>query len=155
HHMQPLQDAEPLPTACCHCASRAVVCYTCAYNLLALPFLFCGPSQRFSPCRRSSSGEGFQVDITGSYLLHAPREQVWDALLDPQQLQRAIPGCEQVVREADGVYHLRIFVAIPTVKGVYDGTLCLVDAERPDRYRLILDGKGARGVLRGGGMLSL
>jgi uncharacterized protein len=149
----PLKAADPLPAAS---AQIAQLCVTLAHTPhLPCDTFFVGLHSVFSPCARSSSGEGFQVDITGSYLFPAPREQVWDALLDPEQLQRAIPGCEQVVREGDGVYRLRIAVDIPTVKGIYHGTLRLVDAERPDRYRLIMEGKGARGVLQGNGMLSL
>ena len=43
------------------------------------------------------------MDISGSYTLNAPREQVWDALFDPHTLKRAVPGCESLNRVGDNV----------------------------------------------------
>ena len=33
------------------------------------------------------------MDMSGSYRITAPREQVWAALNDPEILKRCIPGC--------------------------------------------------------------
>lgn len=95
------------------------------------------------------------MDISGSYTLYAPRERVWAALLDPDMLKQAIPGCERLDKEGEDTYLLRLSVGVAAVKGVYDGTLRLADPQPPQRYRMIVDGKGTRGVLHGDGTLAL
>ncbi|MGI8798117.1 MAG: SRPBCC domain-containing protein [Pseudonocardia sp.] len=36
------------------------------------------------------------MKVTGSAVLHAPRDKVWQALNDPAVLVRTIPGCHQL-----------------------------------------------------------
>ncbi len=36
------------------------------------------------------------LEMTGTYDLPVPREQVWSALNDPEMLKRCIPGCEEL-----------------------------------------------------------
>ncbi len=95
------------------------------------------------------------MDISGSYTLYAPRERVWAALLDADMLRRTVPGCELLEQIDDGRYRVRLNVGVAAVKGIYEGTLRLTDLQPPERYRMIMEGKGARGILRGDGTLSL
>ena len=95
------------------------------------------------------------MDISGSYTLYAPRQRVWAALLDPDVLKSTIPGCERLEKKDEDTYLLRLNVGVAAVKGVYDGTLRLAALQPPQRYHMIVDGKGARGVLHGDGTLSL
>lgn len=95
------------------------------------------------------------MDISGTYTLSAPRERVWSALRDPDTLRRTIPGCERLERADDGSYNVRLNVGVAAVKGVYDGKLRLTDLDPPARYRIVVDGKGLRGVLHGDGVLTL
>ena len=39
------------------------------------------------------------MEMTGERRIPAPRQQVWDALNDPEVLRASIPGCETVERE--------------------------------------------------------
>jgi uncharacterized protein len=95
------------------------------------------------------------MDISGSYTLNAPREQVWDALLDPDLLKRAIPGCESLEQTGDNQYALRLNVDVAGVKGAYQGTMRVLDAQKPESYRVVVDGAGARGILHSDGVLRL
>src|SRR5690348_8964853 len=95
------------------------------------------------------------MDISSSYTLNAPREQVWDALLDPDLLKRAIPGCESLERTGDNQYAMRLNVDVAGVKGVYQGTMRVLDAQKPESYRVVVDGAGARGILHSDGVLRL
>jgi uncharacterized protein len=36
------------------------------------------------------------MKISGNYLLHSPREQVWLLIPEPAALMRPIPGCDQL-----------------------------------------------------------
>ncbi len=95
------------------------------------------------------------MEVSGTYTLYAPREQVWEALLDPAMLKRSVPGCERLEREGEDHYRVRLSVNVAAVKGIYDGTLRLSDVQRPDHYHIAVEGSGARGVLRGEGTVRL
>ncbi|HEU5349431.1 MAG TPA: carbon monoxide dehydrogenase subunit G [Ktedonobacterales bacterium] len=95
------------------------------------------------------------MDISGSYTLHAPREQVWNALLDPDTLKRTVPGCESLEQTGDNEYAVRLNVGVAGVKGTYDGALKVLEVKQPDSYRMVVDGTGARGILHGDGVLRL
>ncbi len=95
------------------------------------------------------------MDISGSYTLNAPREQVWNALRDPGALKRAIPGCESLEQTGDNAYTVRLNVGVAGVKGIYNGSLHVLDAQAPETYHLVMDGTGARGILHSDGVLRL
>ena len=95
------------------------------------------------------------MDISGSYTLNAPREQVWNALRDPGALKRAIPGCESLEQTGDNAYTVRLNVGVAGVKGIYNGSLHVLDAQAPESYHLVMDGTGVRGILHRDGVLRL
>ncbi len=41
------------------------------------------------------------MDMSGEYVIPAPREVVWEALNDPEMLKQCIPGCEIVDKTSD------------------------------------------------------
>ncbi len=59
------------------------------------------------------------MEIADSYTLHASREQVWNALLDPATLKRSVPGCELLEQTGDNAYTMRLNVRVAGIKGVY------------------------------------
>jgi carbon monoxide dehydrogenase subunit G len=95
------------------------------------------------------------MDISSSYTLNAPREQVWNALRDPDLLKRAIPGCESLEQTGDNQYAVRLNVDVAGLKGVYQGTIRLLDAQNLESYRVVVDGAGARGIVHSDGVLHL
>lgn len=95
------------------------------------------------------------MDISGSYTLSAPREQVWDALLDPNIVRQAVPGSESVEQTGDNQYAIRLNVGVAGLKGIYDNTLRVLDAQKPETYRVVVDGTGVRGILHGDGVVRL
>lgn len=95
------------------------------------------------------------MDISGSYTLNAPRERVWQNLLDPDMLQRTIPGCEKLEQIGPDEWRMRVNIGIAAVKGVYEGTLRMTEQVAPEHYRMVADGTGARSVLHGEGTLTL
>ena len=103
----------------------------------------------------SRSEEWWYMDISESYTLHAPREQVWDTLLAPDTLRRCVPGCESLEQTGDDSYAVRLNVTIDEIQGVYDGTLHLLDVRKPEMYRMVVDSAGARGDLHSNATLRL
>jgi carbon monoxide dehydrogenase subunit G len=95
------------------------------------------------------------MKIAGEQTLDAPRERVWELFNDPQRLSRLIPGCEKLEVLGPDEYAGTINVGIAAVKGVYTGTLKLVEKRPPEHYKLVVDGKGKQGFVRGSGTLDL
>ncbi len=87
------------------------------------------------------------MEIADSYTLHASREQVWNALLDPATLKRSVPGCELLEQTGDNAYAMRLNVRVAGIKGVYHGTLHLLDVQKPEMCRMVIDGAGKPGIL--------
>lgn len=82
------------------------------------------------------------MELTGEQRLPVPRERVWAALLDPETLRAAIPGCESVVHEGDGRYAVSVVAAVGPVKARFKGKLQQQDLQPPQRYTLSFEGDG-------------
>jgi uncharacterized protein len=95
------------------------------------------------------------MKIAGEQVLSAPRERVWDLFNDPARLSRLIPGCEKLETLGPDEFGGTINVGVAAVKGVYAGKLKLADKQPPEHYKMIVDGKGKQGFLRGSGTLDL
>ncbi|HSM85588.1 MAG TPA: carbon monoxide dehydrogenase subunit G [Candidatus Limnocylindrales bacterium] len=94
------------------------------------------------------------MKIEGTQTIHASRERVFDALTDPAILQKCIPGCEQLEKTGDDQYSARLSAGVGPVKGVFTATVSLQDLRRPEHYKLVVDGKGQPGFVKGSGELN-
>jgi carbon monoxide dehydrogenase subunit G len=95
------------------------------------------------------------MEISGSYTLYAPRASVWTALLDPDHLREAIPGCERLEWIEGDTYALRVVLGLAALSGAYEGTLRLMERREPERFRIAIQSTGAGGMLQGYGGLML
>lgn len=95
------------------------------------------------------------MKIQGSYDLPASRDRVWRALLDPDQLAKAIPGCERLDAAGPDEYKATLKVGVAAVKGTFEGKVRLSDREPPARYRMLVEGSGAPGFVRGEAAMEL
>ena len=95
------------------------------------------------------------MKLEGTHQIEAPRERVYQALTDPEVLQRCIPGCERLEKTAEDTYSATIRAGVGTIKGIFNGTVKLKDMRPPEHYRIEVEGKGAPGFLKGSGDLDL
>lgn len=95
------------------------------------------------------------MKIAGTHEIQAPRDVVYQALTDPQILQRCIPGCESLEKTADNTYVATMKAGVGSVKGIFKGNVRLEDMQAPIHYRMIVDGKGAPGFVKGTGIFNL
>jgi uncharacterized protein len=95
------------------------------------------------------------MKIEGTYKIDAPRERVFTALTDPAVLQKCIPGCEQMEKTAENQYNARLTAGVGPVKGVFTATVSLQDIVAPQHYKLVVEGKGQPGFVKGSGELNL
>jgi len=95
------------------------------------------------------------VKVSGTYTIPAPREQVWRFLIDPERLAHCIPGAGKLEQTGENEYSGEINVGLAAVKGVYNGKVKLEDLQPPQHYRMIVDGKGKQGFIKGTGTMDL
>jgi carbon monoxide dehydrogenase subunit G len=80
---------------------------------------------------------------------------VFAALVDPEVLQRSIPGCETLVATGPGTYEAQLRIGVAGLKGSYKGKVTLTDERPPDSFSLSFDGKGGPGFVRGTALVRL
>ena len=95
------------------------------------------------------------MKITVSSLVPADRERVFAALVDPDVLHRAIPGCESLTVTAPETYQATVKIGVAGLKGTYSGTAATRDTRPPDALTLIFEGKGGPGFVRGSAAIAL
>ncbi|HEY53991.1 MAG TPA: carbon monoxide dehydrogenase subunit G [Caldilineae bacterium] len=91
------------------------------------------------------------MELAGEYTFNAPRQVVWDAIMDPEVLAKILPGCERLEKVSETEYKGVLNVRIGPVQGRFNGKVLLSDLEEPERFHLDIDGKGAAGFIKGGG----
>ena len=82
------------------------------------------------------------MELSGSYIIDAPKHLVWEALVDPTVLETCIPGCEAVERVATDRYVGRIRGKVGPIKASFDGDLILTNLNPPDAYTMNVQGYG-------------
>ncbi|MGE5819525.1 MAG: SRPBCC family protein [Deltaproteobacteria bacterium] len=89
------------------------------------------------------------MKIDGSYTFNAPRERVWQVLLDPKVLAQCVPGCESLNEMGPDQYEAIMKVGVASVKGTYKGKVSIKDKRPPAHYVLSGEGSGGPGFMQG------
>jgi carbon monoxide dehydrogenase subunit G len=89
------------------------------------------------------------VKLQGTYTLQASRQRLWELLLTPEELRECLPGCERLTRVGPDTYEATLTIGVAAVKGTYTGRLQILDQEPPSRCRLLVEGTGSSGFVRG------
>ena len=95
------------------------------------------------------TGRKGSLIIEGSYRLSAPRERVWQVLLDPKIMAQCMPGCENLKELAPDQFEAIMKVGVASVKGTYKGKVTIKDKQAPAHYVLSGEGQGGPGFMRG------
>ena len=95
------------------------------------------------------------MKVEGKHKFQASQEEIWDLFNDKKHLEKAIPGCEKMDEREPGKYDVLLKIGIAAVKGTYSGKVEVVDPEPPNRYRLIGEGSGSPGFVKGEAIIEL
>jgi len=96
------------------------------------------------------------MKMTGEYAIPASRENVWEALNDPEVLKACIPGCEALERTGENAFEATVTVKIGPVKSKFKGQVELTNLNPPQSYELTGAGSGgAAGGARGSAKVHL
>ncbi len=95
------------------------------------------------------------MKVQGTVLLPGSREQVWDLLTDPAKLAKLLPGCEKLEADGPDRYKVAIKFALAAISGKYSGSVELSEKNPPESLRMVLEGRGTPGFMRGEGRIRL
>ena len=89
------------------------------------------------------------MKIEGTYTFNAPRQKVWQILLDPKIMAQCMPGCESMNQIGPDQYEAVMKVGVASVKGIYKGKVSIKEKEEPSHYVLSGEGSGGPGFMQG------
>ncbi len=96
------------------------------------------------------------MEIKGEFRIASDRQTVWQALNNPDVLQRCIPGCESLEKRGENEYSGKVAAAIGPVRAKFDTRITLQNLKPPESYTLSGETKaGAAGFGRGSAQVHL
>lgn len=95
------------------------------------------------------------MKISGAYKLPVAREKAYLLLQDPEVLEKCIPGAERLNRIGDDHYEMKMKMVIAALSGSFDGQVRIADQNPPESFRLLMEGTGKIGFVKGQGLLKL
>lgn len=95
------------------------------------------------------------MKISGTYLIPASQSRAYALLQDPAVLAKSMPGCDTLERTGENEYHMKMKMAMASMSGLFDGKVRIADPQPDSSFRLIVEGTGKIGFMKGDGLLTL
>jgi uncharacterized protein len=95
------------------------------------------------------------MKLDGTNSLPAPVDTVWKTINDPEALRRCTPGLKELKATGPDSYQATLSIGIAAVKGTYAGTLKITDKQPNKHYKIVLEGTGGAGFMKGEGTVDL
>jgi uncharacterized protein len=95
------------------------------------------------------------VKIAGAHVLAVPQERAYALLQDPVVLGKSMPGCDALEQIGEWQYHMKMKMVMASMSGLFDGTVRIADQNPTTSFRLIVEGSGKIGFMKGDGLLTL
>jgi uncharacterized protein len=96
------------------------------------------------------------VKLSGSYVLPVTDvERVYSTLQNPDVLARCMPGCESLEKVGEDEYAVKLKMAIAAFSGLFAGKVRIADANPHTSFKLIVEGSGKVGFMKGEGLMNL
>ena len=95
------------------------------------------------------------MKVTGKYTFKASPQQVWDTVTNPEKIKGCLPGCDRMEQTSDNEYTATLSVGVGAVKGTYEAKITMVDMVPHSSYKMLIEGNGSAGFVRGEGDVKL
>lgn len=95
------------------------------------------------------------MELSGSHTFNAPRQVVWDTMLDPNVLRETLPGCQKLEQVGDDEYEATMKAGIAAIRGTFNGRVKITDKNEPESYTMHISGKGPQGQVQGEAKITL
>jgi len=89
------------------------------------------------------------MKLSGSYQINLEKQKVWEALNDPDILQKTIPGCEKFVKNSETEFTATATNKIGPFNATFTGDIELKDLNPPDSYKITGQGNSPVGFASG------
>ena len=76
------------------------------------------------------------MDLSGSHILPASAQQIWEMLMNPDTLAKVTPGISRLELESEGVYKAIAEVKIGPVSGKFEGKAEVAEPVAPESFTL-------------------
>jgi hypothetical protein len=95
------------------------------------------------------------LKISGSYTVPVSRERAYQLLQDPVILAKCMPGTDHLDKIGEDEYEMKMKMVIASIGGLFAGKVRLADQSPPEKFKLLVDGTGKIGFVKGEGVLTL
>ncbi len=82
------------------------------------------------------------MELSGTRIIAADRQTVWERLNDPETLKQSIPGCQELTGSVDEGFEAVVKQKVGPVSATFKGAVTIENANPPESYRLVGEGKG-------------
>jgi hypothetical protein len=94
--------------------------------------------------------------LSGTYTFEGPRARVWEILQDPAVLAKALPGTKTLTQVGEDRYQGVMKISVGPVNAAeFAMNVELKDKVAPERFAMVIDGKGGVGFTKGTATIQL
>ena len=95
------------------------------------------------------------MKIAGAHSLPTSQQRAYEVLQDPVILARCMPGCDRLEKVGEDTYEMKMKMLIASINGLFDGKVRIADQNPYTSFKLIVEGAGKIGFVKGEGLLTL
>ena len=95
------------------------------------------------------------MKLSGSYQINLEKQKVWEALNDPEVLQKTIPGCKEFKKNSETKFTATATNKIGPFNASFTGDIELKDLDPPNSYKIVGSGNSPVGFASGEALVSL
>lgn len=83
------------------------------------------------------------MEFSGSYELKAPRQKVWDFIIDPNKIAKCLPDLKNLEVQGADRFVATVRVGVGFIKSDFKFNLAIVEKQPPNKARLKGNGTGS------------
>ena len=87
-----------------------------------------------------------KLNFSGEETIEVAPQTLWDAAIDPEILQKVVPGCREMRSLGEAEYIMALDLKVAAVGGSFEGKIKLVDMHPPARCQINVSGEGTLGT---------
>ena len=96
-----------------------------------------------------------KVNLIGDETIDAPQQILWNALIDPETLQKALPGCRKMRAVGAADYIVTLDLKIAAISGSFEGKIALSNMSPPNSCTINVSGEGTLGTGSGSAVVMI
>ncbi|MBC8171743.1 MAG: carbon monoxide dehydrogenase subunit G [Anaerolineae bacterium] len=97
------------------------------------------------------------MEISGHYIFNVDQNTVWNILMNPDAIAKAIPGVREMtpIEGEENSYRALAKLNVAAVSGSYTGVIRMTEIDAPHQYRLTVTGEGQQSIISGSALIKL